>query len=246
MSVAGDWIKMSTGLQTHPKVVRIASALRADRFRVIGGLHAVWCLFDAHSIDGSLPGYTTDALDDLIGWSGFSAALVRIGWLEKSSPDGLRLPRFATHNGASAKRRAQEADRKRVSRSASACGPQAGEEKSASDADKKRTREEKRRDIPPTPKGRVHRFPPGFDEFWSAYPKKVGKDEAAKAFAKRKPDAALLDTMLKAISAQKASEQWRKDGGQFIPNPATWLNQGRWQDEVDQAPKADDLWAGAR
>lgn len=100
---------------------------------------------------------------------------------------------------------------------------------------------------PIPPKGlTVHRFPPGFDEFWSAYPKKAAKDEAAKAFAKRKPDAALLDTMLKAISAQKASEQWRKDGGQFIPNPATWLNQGRWQDEVAQPAKADDLWAGAR
>lgn len=90
-------------------------------------------------------------------------------------------------------------------------------------------------DIPPTPKGgEVHEFPPGFDRFWTAYPKKVGKDAAAKAFAKRKPDEALLVVMLDAVGRQCASPAWKKDGGQFIPNPATWLNQGRWQDEATE------------
>ena len=84
---------------------------------------------------------------------------------------------------------------------------------------------------PPTPSGaRVHGFPPGFEEFWSAYPKKVGKDAAAKAFAKRRPGQETLRAMLDAIEAQRQSEQWRKNAGQFIPNPATWLNEGRWQD----------------
>lgn len=85
---------------------------------------------------------------------------------------------------------------------------------------------------PKPPKGAdVHGFPPGFDAFWAVYPKKVGKDAAAKAFAKRKPDAALVAVMVEAVKRQAASPQWAKDGGQFIPNPATWLNQGRWQDE---------------
>ena len=69
-----------------------------------------------------------------------------------------------------------------------------------------------------------------FAEFWSAYPKKIGKDAAAKAFGRRKPGRELLQNMLDAIDAQKLSDQWRRDGGQYIPNPATWLNQGRWQD----------------
>ena len=84
------------------------------------------------------------------------------------------------------------------------------------------SREEKK-NTPHTPHG-------GFAEFWAAFPKKVGKDAALKAFEKRKPDAELLNRMLAAIAAQAASEQWRKDGGQFIPNPATWLNQARWED----------------
>lgn len=69
-----------------------------------------------------------------------------------------------------------------------------------------------------------------FDEFWSAYPKKRAKDDAKKAFDKRKPDRALVDFMLAAIRSQSASEDWLKDGGKFIPYPATWLNDGRWQD----------------
>lgn len=70
-----------------------------------------------------------------------------------------------------------------------------------------------------------------FDEFWSAYPKKVGKDAALKAWRRLKAPADTLPAILAALDWQKKSEQWGKDGGQYIPNPATYLGQGRWQDE---------------
>lgn len=38
--------------------------------------------------------------------------------------------------------------------------------------------------------------------------------------------------MLNAIETAKQSRQWNKDNGQYIPNPATWLNQKRWEDEI--------------
>lgn len=82
---------------------------------------------------------------------------------------------------------------------------------------------------PKAPKGADGRF----EEFWRAYPSKTGKDAARRAFEKRKPDADLLAQMLSAIEAQKSSAKWTKDGGQYIPNPATWLNQGRWMDGAD-------------
>lgn len=68
-----------------------------------------------------------------------------------------------------------------------------------------------------------------FDAFWKAYPKKTGKEAAKKSFARAKAD---IGTMLSALEVQKQSEQWTKNNGQFIPNPTTWLNQGRWEDEV--------------
>jgi hypothetical protein len=71
-----------------------------------------------------------------------------------------------------------------------------------------------------------------FERFWSAYPKKVGKDAAKRAFDKRRPDDTLARLMVDSVNAQKSSAQWLKDGGQYIPNPATWINQGRWQDDA--------------
>ena len=72
----------------------------------------------------------------------------------------------------------------------------------------------------------------GFDLFWAAYPRHTAKETAKKAFDKLNPSAELLTTILDAISRQKTSVQWTKDGGQFIPHPATWLNQHRWEDEL--------------
>lgn len=75
----------------------------------------------------------------------------------------------------------------------------------------------------------------GFAAFWAAYPKKAGKADALKAWNKLAPDVVLQEKMGKALEVQKQSQQWRKDGGQYIPMPATWLNGRRWEDEAPQA-----------
>ena len=70
-----------------------------------------------------------------------------------------------------------------------------------------------------------------FDKFWKEYPKKVAKGDARKAWLqtqKIRPD---LDTLLKAVSAAKRTDQWRQDGGKYIPHPATWLRAERWDDD---------------
>lgn len=82
-----------------------------------------------------------------------------------------------------------------------------------------------------------------FDEFWQAYPKHKGKINAQKAFAKLKPSEDLLKEMISAIEIQSSSEDWKKENGQFIPYPATWLSQGRWMDEVVPA-KQTNRFAG--
>ena len=68
-----------------------------------------------------------------------------------------------------------------------------------------------------------------FDAFWAVYPRKVGKGDARKAFAKVK---APVSVLIDAVNMQKQSQQWLRNDGQYIPNPATWLNQGRWEDEL--------------
>ena len=73
----------------------------------------------------------------------------------------------------------------------------------------------------------------GFESiFWKPYPKKVGKGDALKSWKKIRPSNELRDRIGQAVAKQSQSEQWCREGGRFIPNPSTWLNQGRWDDEV--------------
>jgi len=68
-----------------------------------------------------------------------------------------------------------------------------------------------------------------FNTFWEAYPKRVAKIAAVKAFKKLKMTDGLLQEILKNIEYMKRTRGW-KDG--FLPNPASYLNGERWKDEV--------------
>lgn len=71
-----------------------------------------------------------------------------------------------------------------------------------------------------------------FKRFWMAYPRKVGKQTAFKAFNKLKPTEELLTTIINHIEERKVSdEQWIKDDGSFVPHGATFINNKRWEDE---------------
>jgi len=70
----------------------------------------------------------------------------------------------------------------------------------------------------------------GFEQFWKLYPKKKGRKDAAKAWAKLKPNEELHQTLITALGSHCISEDWTKDGGRYIPNAATWLNGERWHD----------------
>jgi hypothetical protein len=74
---------------------------------------------------------------------------------------------------------------------------------------------------------------PAFTAFWGAYPRKVGRGAAAAAWRKVDPSAELAGRIVDAVRAQARSAQWTRENGRFIPNPATWLNQARWADELD-------------
>lgn len=71
-----------------------------------------------------------------------------------------------------------------------------------------------------------------FDFWYEGYPKKRGKADARKAWLKLKPDADLVARMVAAIEKQKQADDWLKEGGKYIPLPATWLRGERWEDEI--------------
>lgn len=87
---------------------------------------------------------------------------------------------------------------------------------------------------PLTPQGDV------FAKFWAAYPRKVGKAACEKWFARHKVDDTTVNCMIASLEYLKATEQWRKEGGKYIPYPQTWLNGRRWEDETAQPPKKEE------
>ena len=85
------------------------------------------------------------------------------------------------------------------------------------------SREEKRKE-----------YTPSFLKFWQAYPKKKSKDTARKAFEKRQPNEQLFAAIMDGLRRAKTSVDWLKEGGKYIPYPATWLNARGWEDEYEK------------
>ncbi|MDZ3990354.1 helix-turn-helix domain-containing protein [Pseudomonas sp. Teo4] len=74
-----------------------------------------------------------------------------------------------------------------------------------------------------------------FEQFWKLYPKKKSRKDAFKAWSKINPDADLQAVMTAALAKHCISPDWTKQGGQFVPNAATWLNGERWHDVLQPA-----------
>ena len=69
-----------------------------------------------------------------------------------------------------------------------------------------------------------------FQEFWNVWPKRCAKADARKAWAQTKDIRPELTNLLNAVKAACKTEAWMKDGGKYIPHPATWLRGERWDD----------------
>jgi hypothetical protein len=137
--MAGDWIKMRTNLDTNPRVIELAAMLQTSELHVVGLLWKVWSWADNHTLDGNAIRVTDVTLDRFTGVTGFADALRKVGWLT-GRDNALSFPRFAEHNGQTAKKRAENAERVAKHRNA----------KSVTDVTQKvlpeKRREEKRRE----------------------------------------------------------------------------------------------------
>lgn len=84
-------------------------------------------------------------------------------------------------------------------------------------------------DIPPLPPQGGDQ---GFEDFWTAYPRRTAKQAARKAWQKLKPGPELRAAIHAGLDRYRRTEQWQQDGGRYVPHAATWLNGRRWDDEV--------------
>ena len=87
-----------------------------------------------------------------------------------------------------------------------------------------------------------------FASFWAAYPKQIGEADAADAWAKVATSADIVQQIMTGLDGWKKSEQWRENGGRFIPKAAKFLTDGYWmsppaEQNGNREPDADEVEA---
>jgi len=171
---------MRCDLADDPAVIGIARTTHLNVDEVVGKLQRLWSWADANTADGRMPWVDGRAVDEKAGKRGFAAAMQLVRWLEIDA-DGVVFPNFDRHNGASAKARALDKNRKQTGRMSDNI-PENVREMSGSEPDKTRTREreeveiEKNKNLNPStvergagaeapqaPKKRATRLPEGWE-----------------------------------------------------------------------------------
>jgi hypothetical protein len=250
--MAGDWIKMRGALLDHPKVIAISRSLHCSKqFRdwlTPGGggegngqilsdsalrcvttalLMRVWSVAREHGKfsgdDLVLEHSELVDIDQMAGAPGVGQAMQSVRWAIVRR--GVILPNFKEFNvpmTAAEKQREYRIRHGKGNGAVTETLPSEGNEK----AKNVTSRVEKRRTKTPLP-------PSGaFERFWTAYPRKKSRGRAEQAWRAIKPDEQLAERIIAAVERAKTSADWQREGGRFMPYPASWLNAKGWEDEV--------------
>jgi hypothetical protein len=142
--MAGEWIKIDSGIHRKPEVFAIARKLGRPIDEVVGLLVKFWVWADQSTVDGSVDHMTSTDVDTVVGVPEFAKALMSVKWMSTNkSGVGVLIPNFARHNGESAKKRIQQ----NASQARWRAGLRAGDgAASTQPSTNSSTREEKRRE----------------------------------------------------------------------------------------------------
>lgn len=252
------WLQVHQTLKDHRKLYDAADELEITPPHMMGLLISFWLWALDNAPSGDLEGITPRMIARAAQWDGnaenLTAALIRAGWLDEKADGVLWIHDWYEYTGKLIDQRQAEKERSRRRRAAAAASADAPQtdgkttdgrpaddrKKTEGRVDQSRVDKSRVDNTPPTPSGegsdaaKESPIAVRFAEFWSQYPKKVGKQYALKAWNKIKPDADLHERIMKAVGDQKRSEQWLRENGRFIPNPATWLNGGYWDNEIEE------------
>lgn len=247
--MAGDWVKMRSNLDTHPKVVAIACDLETSELHVVGMLWKVWTWADQHSLDGNAICVTESFLNRITGNANFSTALRNVGWLDGNDGE-LTFPRFSEHNGKTAKSRSETALRVNKHRSEV---KQKCNAPTVTNALPEKRREEKKEELKTHASGDnltgMYLRTPLFEEFIRVYPRASAPEAAwvewqgkvyTEAMRHGKPDVEIEEMIVRAAQEFRDSPAGKPpDGSQdYRPAAAKWLQGNCWEEprELWQQP----------
>lgn len=250
------WIEAHQELANHPKTKKLAYKLSLNKPSTIGSLILLWWWAIDYAPDGDLSKFDSAIIADVMCYRGKNpdkliSSLIESGFINENMTihdwdqygGKLILAREESRERAKIRKQNQRERYKNnnvtrdkpVTDAGQSCdNPVTSEGQTPCHAQNSKRTEQNRteqKNIKTTPSVTDD----SFDLFWSAYPKKTAKEDARKAWKKIKPNQELIEKIVSAVTAQKESDQWQKENGQYIPNPATWLNRGQWEDEVKAA-----------
>lgn len=244
-----EWLRWHHGTVTDPKFQAVSRRSRQPVAVVL----AVWaCLLERASQEderGSIEGFDCESMDIMLGVDDGSccaviAAMEDKGLICQGTIANWRKRQPKREDPTNADRQQAFRDRKRNAQSqenqhdnVTVTHGNASVTQDNARLDKIRE-EENIINTPPIspPRGEgVNKYPADFLQFWAVYPRKTGKDAALKSWRRRK-DKPPTDELIRIVAEQKTWPQWTKDGGEYIPHASTWLNQGRWADELPTLP----------
>lgn len=253
------WIQVHQQLKDHRKLLAAVDELEIAPAHMLGLLISFWLWALDNAPSGSLDGISNRMIARAAQWDGepdeLVSAMINAGFLDEESTGNLEIHDWHEYAGKLIDQREAEKDRSRRRRAAAAATappeqqttdgrPTDNRKKAAGRVDQSKVDQSRPKqstpdqgDPPPNPQTETKPDAQArrFAEFWKEYPKKVGKKAAEKSWQKLRPDAELFERIMQAVTAAKSSEQWNRENGRFIPNPSTWINQGRWDDELPTA-----------
>ena len=221
-----SWLKIQAGLVTNKKTARLAGQMKWKKLEAVGFLVSFWIWAIENCEGGLLRDISDSELAFAVGVEnaeGILAALKNSGLVDS---DPLRIHDWPEHQGDYLRSKYRKSPEKYAAifnqyrtSTVPVHVPDMSSTVPVPDRD--------RVDIIKRDKQPLFDKSNGFVDFWKAYPRKTGKGAAMNAWKKNPPP---LDKCLSTLNWQIKSDQWTKESGQYIPLPATWLNQGRWED----------------
>ena len=208
---------MKTSTLSHHKFIKLHRRLKhASRAYTAGTLELLWC----HAYQSNPARIKKSDLEDICDWCGdddvLVQALIDCELVDVIDDEHVAIHDWQEHAPSFVKRREYMREYMR--------GYNHNAKQKAQPA----------QDAKPAPKKKnVKALKAAFEVFWEQYPRKVGKTACEKKFIET-VQLEQVPQIMDALTQQKKTAQWLKDGGQYIPHPHTWLNQGRYLDETQE------------
>ena len=216
------WIKISTGIFDDEKIKLIEAMPDSDTILVIWikllalagrqNDHGQVYLTEVTPYNDKMLARIFDRKEATVKLA--IRTFVEFGMVDILDNQAISITNWSKHQNVDGLEKIRESGRERVKKF---------REKQRSLCDKEEKREDKTRI-----EGNVTVTLHGFEEFWSIYPKKLGKEKARVEWSGVDVN---LETILSSIQNFKRSPEWKDQGGKFIPRPAKWLGDRRWLDD---------------